>query len=499
MGIRIPGFKLVTDTDEANSLGELSADLTIGFGLHWAWVYASMFATVRIFLADTNQASLVANYFYLISMVSLVATLLLSGFLFEKLSPYLRKTPTPFFAASFSTLGTAALPLANIDTFIGMVFLAIASVFTGLGSGILLVAWGESFSRNDTQTNVLNSALGIIIAFVVYIIVLAYLPRILSIAVIIVMPLIEAYLIRRILASKISADLPRFAKLRVRKGSFALHIGLSSIIFGFALGTVRQLSVGTAFQSADTTSQLILLAGAIFAAPLLICTVLLLSGYEFGFLYRPLVPFIAVALLLIPFIGSNGDGVILTLILLVGYVSFEVMMWVAFAEISYRFRLSSVLVFGLGRAFLTAGTLIGAIGSSMLASIDGLFSINSTGGSLLAMFALVLAYALLPREKDIKDMVLLDEIDDVAGAVVDDENAQRNHRFTKKCEKVATHYLLSKRETEVLYLLAKGRNASYIKDALYISEGTAKTHIWRIYKKLNVHTQQDLIELIDQS
>ncbi|NTU90207.1 MAG: hypothetical protein HGA54_09990, partial [Actinobacteria bacterium] len=280
----------------------------------------------------------------------------------------------------------------------------------------------------------------------------------------------------------------------------ALHIGLSSIIFGFALGTVRQSSVGTAFQSADPTSQLVLLTGAIFAAPLLICTILLLSGYEFGFLYRPLVPFIAIALLLIPFIGLDGNGVMLTLILLVGYVSFEVMMWVAFAEISYRFRLSSVLVFGLGRAFLTAGTLIGAIGSSLFAGMDGIYSINSTTGSLLAMFALVLAYALLPREKDIKEMVVLDEEEDASGTTPgEDESVQRNHRFTKKCEKVATQYLLSKRETEVLYLLAKGRNASYIKDALFISEGTAKTHIWRIYKKLNVHTQQDLIEIIDQS
>ncbi|NTU90114.1 MAG: hypothetical protein HGA54_09515, partial [Actinobacteria bacterium] len=269
MGIRIPSFKLVTDTDEANSLGELSADLTVGFGLHWAWVYASMFATVRIFLPDTNHASLVANYFYLISMVSLVVTLLLSGFLFEKVSPYLRKSLTPFFAASVSALGTASLLLANIDTFIGMGFLATASVLTGLGSGILLVAWGECFSRNDTQTNVLNSALGIIIAFVVYILVLAHLPRSIGIAVIIAMPLIEAYLLKRLLGSKIPLELPRFAKLRVRKGSFALHIGLSSIIFGFALGTVRQSSVGTAFQSADPTSQLVLLTGAIFAAPLL--------------------------------------------------------------------------------------------------------------------------------------------------------------------------------------------------------------------------------------
>ena len=49
----------------------------------------------------------------------------------------------------------------------------------------------------------------------------------------------------------------------------------------------------------------------------------------------------------------------------------------------------------------------------------------------------------------------------------------------------------------MLYLLAKGRNVSYIKEKLYISEGTAKTHVHHVYKKLNVHSQQELMALID--
>ena len=40
----------------------------------------------------------------------------------------------------------------------------------------------------------------------------------------------------------------------------------------------------------------------------------------------------------------------------------------------------------------------------------------------------------------------------------------------RKCELVANRYLLSKKETEVLFLLAKGRNAAYIQEQLYISE-----------------------------
>ena len=62
---------------------------------------------------------------------------------------------------------------------------------------------------------------------------------------------------------------------------------------------------------------------------------------------------------------------------------------------------------------------------------------------------------------------------------------------------IANTYLLSRRESEVMYYLARGYKSSHIQQQLYISEGTAKTHIRHIYRKLNIHSQQDLIHLID--
>jgi DNA-binding NarL/FixJ family response regulator len=45
---------------------------------------------------------------------------------------------------------------------------------------------------------------------------------------------------------------------------------------------------------------------------------------------------------------------------------------------------------------------------------------------------------------------------------------------------------LSKREKEVLNLLAEGRTNAEIADALYITQQTVKNHIWFIYTKLGV-------------
>ena len=69
--------------------------------------------------------------------------------------------------------------------------------------------------------------------------------------------------------------------------------------------------------------------------------------------------------------------------------------------------------------------------------------------------------------------------------------------FRANCALVAKNYQLSERETEVLLLLAKGNNSGAIQEKLYISEGTAKTHIRHIYRKLDVHSQQELIRLVE--
>lgn len=62
---------------------------------------------------------------------------------------------------------------------------------------------------------------------------------------------------------------------------------------------------------------------------------------------------------------------------------------------------------------------------------------------------------------------------------------------------IAEDHGLSARQTEVLSMLAKGRNASVIERELVISSNTAKSHIYTVYQKLGVHSQQELLDFID--
>ena len=64
------------------------------------------------------------------------------------------------------------------------------------------------------------------------------------------------------------------------------------------------------------------------------------------------------------------------------------------------------------------------------------------------------------------------------------------------CETIASARGLSPREGEVLLLLAQGRSRTFIQSELFLADGTVKTHIRHIYQKLDVHSKQELISLI---
>lgn len=87
-----------------------------------------------------------------------------------------------------------------------------------------------------------------------------------------------------------------------------------------------------------------------------------------------------------------------------------------------------------------------------------------------------------------------------ADARIAEEGEQGNSRANRlrtACTKVAGEFGLTSRETEILLLLARGRTAATIAETLVITPSTAKTHLRNIYAKLGVHTQQELIDLVE--
>lgn len=304
-----------------------------------------------------------------------------------------------------------------------------------------------------------------------------------------------------------------------------------------------------------------MLLAAGFASVVILVTIVALGGGDkWSRYFRPLVPFIAVTLFFLP-LSEMSDNTFATMFLVMGYLCFEALMWIFFGELAQRFRLSPIYVFGLGRGMLALAGLAGSLFPIVAANWVHLLPFGEQGVIVIVLLIMVVAYALLPREREIEAIVapcplvkavsleLSDRVRplgqagsagegaaaaaqsgnnataatnapapdaeiapepeptarrapsllELSSARRADEGEERKGggRFRAKCETVANTYLLSRRETEIMLFLAKGHNAAYIQEKLYISEGTAKTHIRHVYKKTNVHSQQELMRLVE--
>jgi DNA-binding CsgD family transcriptional regulator len=70
--------------------------------------------------------------------------------------------------------------------------------------------------------------------------------------------------------------------------------------------------------------------------------------------------------------------------------------------------------------------------------------------------------------------------------------------LTRSCDAIATSSHLSTREHEVLCELARGKTISSIASGLVLSENTVKAHTKSIYRKLGVHTREELLAVIER-
>lgn len=627
MGFQVPRVTINIDFKEGTSFGEVGI-ISLGYGLHQAWIYSSMFDKGGIFGTSGLQAGPFNDQLSLAYFVSILVyglLLLVASVLDTRLIRPLHATPTLVIAALLGSTGTLLL-LAPDGSLLSSEALQLASgVLTGAGSSVLLLAWGIAFSRRDSASVVINGALSIAIGFGIYGLVLHQIPFPWGGVASALIPFAEIALLL-VLRRHVSLDFDNrqliFQPLPINHARFVLRFGLPVFFLGVALGIMRQTSIetilpGSAFEEA------LLFVTACAATVLIMVTFLALGGDErWHTFFRPLIPFIAVTAVFIPF-TAGGASFWGTSVVLVGYMSFEALMWIFFSELSQRFRLSPIFVFGLGRGVMALAALGGSTLPLFTGALGAPTGLGEMGTVLIVLVAMMLAYALLPDEREMASIVAvtprkvavqsasraplivvnegkadaleraqegavpsapeqtdvrtqapanweqavvaaLAELGETSGAAsgqiasassvvsaaedptaVDamqddasdasaasdtassastapsparqamdfsrsifaeetaapapaDDTPAAWGRFRQRCEIVANTYLLSRRESEVMYYLARGYKSSHIQQQLYISEGTAKTHTRHIYRKLNIHSQQDLIHLIDE-
>jgi DNA-binding CsgD family transcriptional regulator len=509
--------------------GEFSI-LAFGFAIHQTWIYASMFGANRIFgdasvseltFAFGTQGISAVTFVFLISIITFAVCLLFASFTDQKFLRFYVSKRVLIGSALLSSVGTSSIFASGLGGIAGACIIGFAGVSTGIGSALLILYWGTAFSRNSGATIILNTAVAIALAITLYAALLYWIPSPISGIITSLLPLSEACFLWKLTPIPYSKrhEVPIFNPLGVRRASFVLRFGIPVFIFGIPLGALRSASTQLVLPISSLDAQLLVLLAAGIAVLLT-----LISAFAVGvtnhidLLFRSTIPFIVVSIVFMLFF-QTGHEFIGALVLLAGYLCFEALMWIFFGELSQEFRLSPIFLFGLGRGMLAIGSLMGTYLFTTSAGTELTNNLGQTGWLILVLLTMVLAYSFLPREQEIRNMVspnssssrdAIAQInermtahhtegglqDNLAGGNLEPANANRG-RFRVQCELVADQYLLSRRETEVLFFLAKGHNAAYIQDKLYISKSTAKTHINHIYHKLDIHTQQELLAIVE--
>ena len=193
-------------------------------------------------------------------------------------------------------------------------------------------------------------------------------------------------------------------------------------------------------------------------------------------------------------------------------VVFELFLWCTLAFIVFQRRISPIIVFGYGYGAYLLGTGVGWLFGVQV--VGSLFTAVGEAFSYMIMALIVLACAFIifserefdrlfaPAEEGVPSLDELLKQDLGADAEQETEAADgpvRKGRFGAAIEDLAEAYQLSPRETDVLRCLAMGYNSSTAADKLHISWNTVRTHTRNVYGKLGVHSQQELIALVDEA
>ena len=203
-------------------------------------------------------------------------------------------------------------------------------------------------------------------------------------------------------------------------------------------------------------------------------------------IYKVAFPIIAGGFLLLSFVHTEAP--VGLAVLLMGFFYLDLVLW----------SLSSCLVKNMG---LPAPWTSGCPGAAMHFGIlvGSLASLAFTGETLanpheLSDLGAIVACVLLAAALFLSNSTNLKY---GWGTVRPGDNGVAEDTFNSVVQFLAREHALTNRESEVFLLLAKGKSRHFMVDALYISNDTIKTHVKNVYRKLSIHSQHELINLVE--
>lgn len=207
---------------------------------------------------------------------------------------------------------------------------------------------------------------------------------------------------------------------------------------------------------------------------------------RFSGLWRAILLFTATGLFFLPVIGAAWVGWALVLIS-IAQTLVVMLFWTMLADVAHHSRTSPYVIFGSGWIAYSLPFALGELGG-------GAAGLHGAGAAVLLFLAYLLTIAAVfaLNEGNFSQRRIFADLD------VPAPEQSMFARIDEGCQALGAERGLTAREVEVLQLLCKGRSKSYIAESLFISENTVRSHSKHIYAKLDVHSKQEILDLIAQ-
>ncbi|MBS6939980.1 MAG: helix-turn-helix transcriptional regulator [Slackia piriformis] len=235
------------------------------------------------------------------------------------------------------------------------------------------------------------------------------------------------------------------------------------------------------FAEADGAS-LAYAAGTFFAPVLIACVCLLaLRGLTVVSLLSMAVPIATVVVMSASFF--RFDPVLSFDLAVAGMFLFLVYAVMAVFFSTYGSDRAAYGSFLMLAVSFAGGCVVGRVGSAFAVSCEP-FSLNVA--VLAAILAVVAALLLCVR---------MPACASPSPAASSPADPSADFLLEKRVDRAADAHALGRREKEALSLLLAGKTAGEIARIMVVAPGTAKSHVYHVYRKLGVHSRAELFEM----
>jgi DNA-binding CsgD family transcriptional regulator len=462
----------------------------LGFGFYWAWMTTFWIGSARSPLGmPTVEQMTMAR----IAVQTATALAFLVAVLFaRRLMSSSGERLLVLGGAILGSAGTIVATLGQNQTGGGTpVYLVLAWVSLGVACACITLLWGRFYASIGLKRASLYTPLSLVLAVLVGL-VLGSMQPLAAIALTTLLPLLSVGMFL-LAAPELPPSQEPVQETRGRSQPVGAlwRITLAIGVYGATLGFY--LHSNALFGQGSPSSQ----TGRLVAFFVPLVTIVLLQRNDFGLIFRITLPLTAAGFLLLPLLGE-GAGWIGAAIVGAGGTFFDILTWIALADIAHRGRLSPIKVFGLGRAANAGGIALGWMGSYVLLGTTARDPSPVLGFCVGMVFILILTTTLILREEDLPAAEVVSGASQAAeDGLLGPEPSHGPGHWRRCCARIAHEHDLSPREEEVMVFLAKGHSMKYIEETLVISFHTAKSHANHIHRKLGVHSREELIDLVE--